>query len=173
MRSSATGMSRLDLKHFKPSIVSSFEFTGYTSYPARRWAWMALLLNLVRSALAPMIATVGLLTLASEIALLYLFIIHQILRAVSQHDSAGLQHVAATGHVQGHVRILLHEQDRRALGVDLADDLKNLRHDHRCEPQRRFVEQQQFRPRHQCPRDRQHLLFAATERPTDLILPLL
>src|SRR5262245_16324338 len=36
---------------------------------------------------------------------------------ILQHDAAGLDDIAAVGDPQGHPRILLHEQDRRALAV--------------------------------------------------------
>src|SRR3712207_7009879 len=41
----------------------------------------------------------------------------------SHDDLAGLQHVAALGDLEGEVGVLLHEQDRRALLVDLGDRL--------------------------------------------------
>ena len=41
-------------------------------------------------------------------------------RLVGEHDPAGLEHVAARRHVERVVRVLLDEQDRRALLVDLA-----------------------------------------------------
>jgi len=45
----------------------------------------------------------------------------------------GLQHVAARGHVERVVGVLLDEQNRRPLLVDLADDLVDLVDDHGCQ----------------------------------------
>ena len=52
---------------------------------------------------------------------------------VGERDRAGLEHVAARGDVERVVGVLLDEQDRRALLVDLADDLVDLVDDHRRE----------------------------------------
>jgi hypothetical protein len=64
---------------------------------------------------------------------------------------------------QRHGRVLLDQQHARALLVDLHDEVANLLHDQRCEPQRRLVEEQQPWRCHQPPRHRAHLLFAAGE----------
>ena len=91
---------------------------------------------------------------------------------VGERDRAGLEHVASVGDVEGHQRVLLDEQDRRALLVDLDDDLEDLLDEDRGQPHRRLVEQQERRMRHQRTADRAHLLLAARHRPGLLRLPL-
>ena len=85
---------------------------------------------------------------------------------------ARLEHVATVGDVERHQGVLLDEQDRRALLVDLDDDLEDLLDEDRREPHRRLVEQEQVRLRHQRPPDRAHLLLAAGHRPRLLRLAL-
>ena len=72
-----------------------------------------------------------------------------------------------------HVRVLLDEQDRDALAVDLTDDLKDPAHDDRRKAERRFVHHDELRLGHQRPADGQHLLLAARERPGLLPFALL
>ena len=62
-------------------------------------------------------------------------------------------------------RILLDDEHRQPVPlVQLADDAEDLAHDQRREPERRLVEHEQPRPRHQRAREREHLLLAAGER---------
>src|SRR5207253_8445781 len=68
---------------------------------------------------------------------------------------------------------LLDEQDRRALLVDRRDDLEYALDEDRGQTERRLVEEQELRPRYQCPSDRAHLLLAARHRPGLLVAPLL
>ena len=68
------------------------------------------------------------------------------LAASGQHDLAGLEHVAAVGDAQRHARVLLDEQDRRALRVDVAGrSRRSCSHEDRRQAHRRLVEQQQAR----------------------------
>ena len=90
----------------------------------------------------------------------------------SRRDPAGLEHVAAARRVERHQRVLLDEQDRRPLLVDLPHDLEDPLDEDRRQPHRGLVEQQQLRPRHQRAADRAHLLLAAGHRPRLLLLPL-
>jgi hypothetical protein len=83
------------------------------------------------------------------------------LRLARQLDLAGFEHVGPVGDVQRHGGILLHQQHRRAGFANVGDDVKDLLHQLRRQPQRGLVEQQQAWPRHQGPRDRQHHLLAA------------
>src|SRR5438477_5738055 len=70
--------------------------------------------------------------------------------------------------------ILLDQEYGQALsGVELADRCKNLPDDQRRETQRRLVEKQKPRPRHQGAGDGKHLLLAARQRAAALSLPLL
>src|SRR3954453_18667286 len=97
----------------------------------------------------------------------------QRVRAVADRDVPRLEHVAAGGDVERVVGVLLDEQDRRPLLVDLADDLVDLVDDHGRQPERRLVEQQQARAGHQRPAHREHLLLAAGHRAALLLLALL
>ena len=70
--------------------------------------------------------------------------------------------------LQRHVRILLDEKNAHAFSMQLADDGKNFRNDEWRETYRWLVHQQQTGTRHQCARDRQHLLLTAGERTREL-----
>ena len=67
-------------------------------------------------------------------------------------------------------RVLLDDEHGEPVPlVQLADDPEDLAHDHRREPERRLVEHQQARSRHQRAREREHLLLAARQRPRRLV----
>ncbi len=69
-------------------------------------------------------------------------------------------------------RVLLDQQHRGALGLQLLDRREDLlRHDRR-EPHRGLVEHEQLRARHHRPPDREHLLLAAGEQPRLVRAPL-
>ena len=76
------------------------------------------------------------------------------------HDLAGLHHVTMRGDGQRHRRVLLDQQDGRALLVDLDDEVADLLHQQRCQPQTRLVEQQVARLGHERAAHRDHLLLA-------------
>ena len=59
----------------------------------------------------------------------------QRLRAVGEHDAARLHHVAAIGRFERHQRVLLHEEDRRSLLVDLLDDVEDSLDEDWCKPE--------------------------------------
>ena len=44
---------------------------------------------------------------STKIAFFHLFVVHQVLRGVVQHDAARFEHVPAVGNVERHVRVLL------------------------------------------------------------------
>src|SRR5262249_24371919 len=77
--------------------------------------------------------------------------------------------VAAVGVLQGEVRVLFDKEDRDALRVQFADHGEDSPHDEWCEPEARFVKQQQPWSAHQGTRDGEHLLFAAGERACRLL----
>src|SRR3989449_11321244 len=62
-------------------------------------------------------------------------------------------------------RSLLRQQNRQPAALEGRDVLRERAHDHRREPLRRLVEQQEPGAGHQGPGDRQHLLLAAREAP--------
>src|SRR5207247_8502372 len=69
-----------------------------------------------------------------------------------------LEDVAALGDVQRLEGVLLDEQDRRPLRVDLLDDREDLLDEDRRQPERRLVEEEQAGPAHERPAHGQHLL---------------
>src|SRR5690606_16575812 len=61
----------------------------------------------------------------AEVELLDVVLLAQAVATVVHHDAAALEHVAVVGHVEGHVGVLLHQQDGgAALAVDADDDLE-------------------------------------------------
>ena len=98
--------------------------------------------------------------------------IDQVLRRVGQDDASRLEHVAPLGNGQGHVGVLLHQQDGDPLAVEILDDLERLLHVQRGEPHGGLVHDEQPRAGQEGPGDGQHLLLTARERPPQLPAPL-
>ena len=85
------------------------------------------------------------------------------------HDDAAVFHdIAAGGDAQGLVGVLFHQKNSGAVGIDLADDVKDLLDDDGGEAQRRFVQQEQFGTGHEGAADGEHLLFPAGKRAAQL-----
>ena len=63
--------------------------------------------------------------------------------------------------MQRHVGVLLDQQDGDPLLVDLPDDLEDIPHDQRRQPQRRLIHHDKLGAAHQRAGHRQHLLLAA------------
>ena len=63
--------------------------------------------------------------------------------------------------MQRHVGVLLDQQDSDPLLVDLPDDLEDIAHDQRRQPQRRLIHHDELGAAHQRAGHRQHLLLAA------------
>src|SRR5262245_48970649 len=86
------------------------------------------------------------------------------------HRNEPIHHdVAAVRELEGVVGILLDEKYcQTVLGVEHFDGIKDLPHDQRCQAQRRLVEQKKAWLCHQSAGNRQHLLFAARQRPAAL-----
>ena len=76
------------------------------------------------------------------------------------------------GQLDGVLDVLLDEQDREALPVELAHHAVEPEHHCRREPERRLVEHEQARPRHQPSRDREHLALPAAQRARGALEPL-
>src|SRR5436190_2515561 len=108
-----------------------------------------------------------------QIRLLHFGVLLQLRRLVRQRDGAGLEDVAAVRYVERRVRVLLDQEDRRALVVDLLDGLVDPLDEDRREPHPGLVEEQQPRLRHQRAPDSEHLLLAARHRARLLLLALL
>src|ERR1035437_2267475 len=102
--------------------------------------------------------------LSAQVRLLDFFVRRQVRRGVGQDDLTGLEDVATTGHLESHLSVLLDQQDRGSLGVDVLDDGEDLLDQDRREAHRRLVEQQQLWPSHERPTDCEHLLLATGER---------
>src|SRR6266571_1122332 len=102
--------------------------------------------------------------LLAEVRLADLLVVQQRPRLVLEHDPAGLDHVAPVGEAERLGGVLLDEQDRRALLVDLADGVEDALDDDGGEPHRGLVQQHQLGPCHERPADREHLLLPSGER---------
>src|SRR6266851_2526752 len=107
-----------------------------------------------------------------EVGGLDLVALEQRLARAAQHDGAGFEHVPAVGALQRLAGVLLHEQDRALLALELRDDPKDLAHEQGRQPERRLVEHQELRAGHQRPADGQHLLLAPAERRPELLAAL-
>src|SRR5215831_14631464 len=102
--------------------------------------------------------------LDAEIELLDVVLLEQASARVFHHDAPHLQHVAVVSEVEGHVGVLLHEEDGHALlPIDAADDVEDVLDELRGEAQRGLVEEHHGGPGHEGATDGQHLLLAAGE----------
>src|ERR1700756_5399975 len=108
-----------------------------------------------------------------EIGGAHLGIGEELISAAAQHDPTGLHHITAMSEPQSLMRILLDEEHRHLLPlIDFANRPQDLPDNQWRQAERRLVEQKKPRTAHQCPGDRQHLLFAARQRPAALRLAL-
>src|SRR5574341_893360 len=89
-----------------------------------------------------------------------------------QSDAACFHNVRPIGDVERYARVLFDEQDCGTLAFQLTDRVKNDAHQYRCKSKRRLIEQEQLRAAHQRAANRQHLLFATRERPSQLTTPV-
>ena len=64
--------------------------------------------------------------LCAKICFFYILVGQQLCACAGQADAPGLQHIAVIRGLQGHVGVLLDEQDGHALLVDLPDDLEDI-----------------------------------------------
>src|SRR5216684_2947371 len=67
------------------------------------------------------------------------------------------------GDGEGHLRVLLYQQHGGAAGMNFGNDGANVLHHEGSQPQRGFVEEQQFRASHQTAANGEHLLFTTGE----------
>ena len=74
-----------------------------------------------------------------------------------------LHHIKAVGQRRGKAKILLHQHDGVASGLEGANHVGELLHNHRCQTFRDFVEQQKPRAGAQDTRHCQHLLLTARQ----------
>ena len=88
-------------------------------------------------------------------------------------DGADPHDVGAIGDLKGLVDVLLDDQHVDAeIVADPAQHLEEFAQQDRCQPQRRLVEQHEFRFRHQTARDRQLALLAAGQGAGELLAAL-
>src|SRR5215471_5835716 len=84
----------------------------------------------------PAVAATSALFLDTEIEFLDIVALQQAFATAGHHDAADLQHVTEVGDLQGHVGVLLDEQDSdTALAVDANDDLEDFLHQLRRQPE--------------------------------------
>src|SRR5215472_4668146 len=79
------------------------------------------------------------------------------------HDPPALHDVVPVGDGSREPEVLLDQQDREALLLELADGAADLLHDHRRESLGRLVEHEELRAGAEDPPDGEHLLLAAGE----------
>src|SRR6266571_7618193 len=108
----------------------------------------------------------------SQVGAAHFGVLRELVRGAFERDAPGLEHVTPVGDAERHRRVLLHQEDGRALPVDVADRREDLLDEHGRQAHARLVEQQEPRARHQGAPDCQHLLLASRERARDLRDPL-
>src|SRR5881396_325020 len=108
----------------------------------------------------------------AEVRALDVWVVHQRGARALADDAARLEDVAAMGEHQRGLDVLLHEEDGHATPVDLAQHTQDRLHDARGQAERRLVEDEQARGRHQRATDGDHLLLAARERTHELAAAL-
>ena len=88
------------------------------------------------------------------------------------HNAAGLQHIGPVGNRKRHLRVLLHQQNGGARGMQLFYNVKNLLYQQRGKAHRRLVQHHQPGLCHQGAAHGQHLLLAAGQRAGNLAAAL-
>src|SRR5438105_2529337 len=101
--------------------------------------------------------------LPAEVSLLDLGISPEGGTGAAQEDAPGLDDVSAVRDLERAQRVLLDQQNRDAIVVDLLDDVEHGVHHLRREAQRGFVEQKELRLRQQAAGDGEDLLLATRE----------
>ena len=86
-------------------------------------------------------------------------------RCIVAHDAAGFEHIAAVGDGQRQRGHLVDQQDGHAVVAQFGEHVEQFVDHRRRQAERRLVEQQDARLRHQAAGDGQHLLLAAGEKP--------
>ncbi len=103
----------------------------------------------------------------------HLRVAQQLLARAGHGDDARLHDVAAVGDRQRAAGVLLDQQHRHALGVDVAHDLEDLVHHDGREAHGGLVEQQQLGLAHERARHGEHLLLAAGHGAGELVAAFL
>src|SRR3989449_3100255 len=106
--------------------------------------------------------------LKSEIRALQPLVAEQLARPPLQHELPALEHARPVGERERLADVLLHQQHRDAVRVDGPHRLEDPRDEHGRQAERRLVQHEHARARHERPADRAHLLLAARERAREL-----
>src|ERR1035438_3200311 len=88
-------------------------------------------------------------------------------------DAPRFEDVAAVRVLEGDLHVLFHEQHGRAFPVDSRDEVEQVIHHERRQPERQLVDQEEPRAAHEPAPDRAHLLLAARKTSRELTGPLL
>src|SRR5204862_76207 len=91
-------------------------------------------------------------------------------RGAGEADLALVHDVMAVGDRQGGTQVLLDQEHRKALALEIVEHRDDLLDDHGRQPLGRLVEQEQRRIEHERARDRKHLLLAAGELKAEVAL---
>ena len=108
----------------------------------------------------------------AQIGLLHVLIDQQLLAGAGHGDPAGLQHVAHVRGLQGHVGVLLDEEDGDPPLVDLLNDPEDLPDHQGGQTQGGLVHHHDLGAAHEGPSHGQHLLLAAGQGAAGLPLTL-
>ncbi len=98
------------------------------------------------------------------VGLAHVFVCEQFLARPTQDDAPGLHDVGLVADLQGHVDVLLDQENGGALLVERDDQLEDRPRQNGAEPQGGFIDQHELRVRHDGPPDGQHLLLAAAQK---------
>src|SRR5262249_15869032 len=108
--------------------------------------------------------------LAAEIEFLHVLMFAQALSRAVEHDAAVFHDIAVVGDAERYGGALLHDQNGDAeLAPDFSKAPHQVFHQHGCETEREFVDQQKFRPAHEAAGDGQHLPLAAGKKAADAV----
>src|SRR5262249_4138515 len=111
--------------------------------------------------------------LAAEIEFLHVRVLAQALSRAVEHDAAVFHDITVVGDVERHGSALLDNQNGDAeLAPDFGKAPHQVFHQHGCETEREFVDQQQFGPAAEAAGDGEHLPLAAGKKAADAVAQL-
>src|SRR6185503_15597814 len=102
-------------------------------------------------------------SLHPEVSVLYVRVRGEVGGAAAPHHASLFQHVVAVRYLGQRLHVLVDDEDRETLALELSDRAVDLGADQRREAFCRFVQDEEARVGHQCPGNREHLLLAARE----------
>ena len=101
------------------------------------------------------------LVLCAEVGFFDVLIDEEFFAGTGHRNLAGFKNIGKVSRFEGHVSILLDEENGNTLPVDLTDDIKDAFDNDRSKTERRLVHHDHLRAAHQSTADCQHLLFTA------------